>query len=312
MWFKNIHLFRFIKPFTLSAEQFNQQLATQPFVKCGKLELVSTGWVAPFKNAEVEEPVLVHAANNCLLFALRKQEKILPAAVINEHLQEKITELEELQQRRIRKKERDALKDEVIQDLLPRAFARSHVMYAYIDVARGWLVIDTASRKKAEDFANTLRKTLGSLPVVFPKLVNAPAMVMTEWLTQQSYPDDFSLADACELADADNEGAVLNCKRQNLLSEELQGHFTAGKMVTQIALQWQAQLGFVMTEEFILKRLQFLEAFQEQAKQEAGEDAAQRFDSDFVLMSALFATLLERVFTAFGGENEAAYQQFMV
>lgn len=306
MFFKNLYLFRFIKPFTLSAKDFNRQLAAKPFVKCGKLDLESTGWIAPFKNLEIEEPVLVHAVNNRFLFALHKQEKILPATVIKEHLQEKINELEELQQRRMRKKDKDALKDEVIQDLLPRAFTRSVVTYAYIDVDQGWLVIDTASHKKAEEFANILRVTLGSLPVTQPVMIDTPTTVMTSWLTQQTYPDDFSLADACELTDTD---AVLNCKQQDLLSKELQGHFIAGKMVTKIALQWQEQLSFVLTEECILKRLRFLEAFQEHANQEAGDNAAQRFDSDFVLMSSLFSELITQLFIAFGGENESAYQQ---
>jgi recombination associated protein RdgC len=311
MWFKNIYVFRFLKPFTLSAEELEQRLGTNPFIKCGKLDAISEGWVAPFKGKNQENPPLVHVAQNCFLLALRKQEKILPATVVNEYLQEKIQHFEELQQRHIRKRERDALRDEVLQDLLPRAFTRTHILHAYIDASHGWLVVNSASRKKAEEFASILRKTLGSLPIVCLKFSRTPATVMTAWLTTQDYPEDFALEDACELAEADSEGAVVNCKRQNLLSDELQGHLSAGKLVTRLALQWQAHMAFVLTEEFILKRLQFLEVVKEQAQQDAGEDATQQFDADFILMTGLLARLFERLFKAFGGEDEAAYQQFL-
>lgn len=49
MWFKNLQLFRFTKPFELPAETLDEVLAKRPFRTCGPLELASAGWSAPWE-----------------------------------------------------------------------------------------------------------------------------------------------------------------------------------------------------------------------------------------------------------------------
>jgi len=49
------------------------------------------------------------------------------------------------------KKERTEIKDELIFDLLPKALYLFTQIYAYIDPKGGWLIVDAASAKSAED-----------------------------------------------------------------------------------------------------------------------------------------------------------------
>ncbi len=305
MWFKNLHIFRFLQPFTWSAEALQEKLASYAFHPCGRMEMVSIGWVSPFGR---DSDVLVHAANNCFIFTLRQEEKILPASVIRDFVNERVEEIETQQMRKIRKREKDQIKEEILQELLPRAFTRSTYLFAYIDVNRGWLLIDTASRKKAEELTNLLRYTLGSLPIVSPKLQNSPITIMTRWLlNDKELPPDFELADACVLMDHSQEGAVVNCKRQNLQAKEIQGHLQAGKLVNRLAITWNERLAFLLDDELVIRRLQFLNIASESVDEMSSETPAQRFDTDFALMTLELATFINRLFQVFGGEDEAAY-----
>lgn len=307
MWFKNLHIYRFLKPFTLTAKEFEQKLQEDAFQPCGRMAMDSQGWVSPLgKDSES----LCHVAQKCFMITSRREEKILPASVIREFVNEKVEEIETQQLRKVRKKEKDEIREEVLQDLIPRAFTRSTYQYAYLDTRHGWLLIDTASRKKSEDFITLLRNTLGHLPVTPPKLQDSPARVMTQWLTDSdSCPTDFELADACELVDSSVEGAVVNCKRQDLLAEEIQAHLEAGKLVTRLALKWNSRIGLVIDDEFVMRHLQFLDAIQEQVSDISVETNSQRFDADFAIMTGELATLINRCLEVFGGEDEKAYEK---
>lgn len=305
MWFKNLHLLRLLQPFSWSTEALQEKLASKVFHPCGRMEMESIGWVPPLGH---DSQAFVHVVNNCLIFTQRKEEKILPAAVIREVVNDKIAEIESQQLRKVRKREKEQLREEVLQELLPRAFTRSTYLSAYIDINHSWLLIDTASRKKAEELTGLLRHTLGSLPVVSLKLQNSPMAIMTRWLLQDhELPPDFELADACILMDNAQEGAVVNCKRQDLQAKEIQAHLAAGKLVTRLAVEWQQRLALILDDELVIRRLQFLDIAS--SNDMPDETPAQRFDADFVLMTAELATFIQRLLQVFGGEDEAAYAQ---
>ncbi len=145
--------------------------------------------------------------------------------------------------------------------------------------------------------------------MIAPRLRESPGRVMTGWLSNRSRcPTDFELADACELVEVAIEGSVVSCKRQDLLAEEIQAHLEAGKLVSRLALRWQSHLSFVVDEDLVLRRIQFLEIMSEQGEDFSG-DRVGRFDADFALMTGEFSRLLPRLFQVFGGEDEEVYQQ---
>ena len=91
MWFKNLQLYRFSKPFELDAATLGQQLEQQEFVPCGSQDTTRSGWVPPLGRHGSE---FVHATNGYLMICAKRQDKLLPAAVINEELEEKALEIE--------------------------------------------------------------------------------------------------------------------------------------------------------------------------------------------------------------------------
>ena len=299
MWFKNIALFRFTEPFTLTETEFEERLASYCLRPCGSHELFSLGWLPPIKSGTGQ---LLHTTARCHMLCLGKEEKVLPAAVINEILAERCSELEEKQARRLRRKERENLRDEIVFDLLPKALSFSKRTYAYIDIKGQWLVIDTGSQNSTDEFTSFLRKSLDSLPISVPITQIRPASTMTRWLSEHTIPSDLTLEDECELRSADHENNTVRCKRQDLLSDEIQGHLKAGKECIKLALSWNDRLNFVLDESLSLKRLRFLEQVQDQVSEIQSEDATDIFDADFSIMSLELAAFFPRLFELFGGE----------
>ena len=149
MWFKNLSIFRLTEDFTLSPEDLEQKLgAIWLFAPAA---IMRNLLLAGLRRWEKLQNSWCIAANGFMMICGKKEEKVLPAAVVNEMVQEKILEAEDQQGRKLSKKERTAIKDELIFELLPRAFTFSNKTYAYIDPKGGWLIVDAASSKKAED-----------------------------------------------------------------------------------------------------------------------------------------------------------------
>lgn len=302
MWFKNLTLYRFTEPFTLAANELAEKLNDKRFRPCSSHDEFSMGWASPVGNATEE---LIHASNGFIMLCLKKEEKVIPAAVINEMLQEKIAEKEEQEARKLSKKERTSLKDELIFELLPRAFSFSKKTYAYIDPKGGWIVVDAASAKKAEDLLSYLRKCLGSLPVVPINTIEKPTLIMTQWLVDNnSTPKDLVIEDECELRSQEDEGSIIRCKRHNLSLPEITNHLDTGKQVIKLAVNWTDRLSFIVDENLAIKHLKFLDLIQDQVADTDADDAISQFDVDFSIMSLELANFLPRLIEIFGGENK--------
>ncbi|MFW5442857.1 MAG: recombination-associated protein RdgC [Methylococcaceae bacterium] len=300
MWFKNLALYRFTEPFTLTADKLEEKLNDKRFRPCSNHDEFSLGWTSPVGNATEQ---LVHASNGFIMLCLKKEEKIIPAGVINEMLQEKTTEKEEQEARKLSKKERSSLKDELIFELLPRAFSSSKKTFAYIDPKGGWIIVDAASAKKAEDLLSLLRKSIGSLPVAPVNTLDKPVTIMTQWLLDKnSVPKDLVIEDECELRSTEDEGSIIRCKRHNLGLPEITNHLDNGKQVIKLAINWTDRLSFIIDENFTIKRLKFLDLIQDQVADTEADDEIAQFDVDFSIMSLELANFLPRLLEIFGGE----------
>ncbi|SFR78575.1 recombination associated protein RdgC [Marinobacter daqiaonensis] len=304
MWFRNARVFRFTKPFDITPEQLEEKLTADAFKPCGPQETTRQGWVSPLgKHGDL----LVHSAGGYHLVALRKEEKVLPGPVIKEMVEEKAEAIEAEQGRKVRKKEKDELKEEVMLEMLPRAFSRNRRSFAYLAPQDGVLVVDAGSAKQAEDLASALRQSLGSLPVRPPALEQAPSFTFTGWLDESiDLPGAIELGMECELKDPSEDGGVVRCKGMDLRAEEIQNHLEAGMQVTKLALTWDENVSFVLDEEFGIRRLKFGETLQEKLEEVDSDDAAAKFDAAFSLMTLELSRLIPGLLEAMGGEDKSA------
>lgn len=301
MWFRNLLVYRLTQDLPFVADELQAALAAKPARPCASQELTTYGFVAPFgKGADAP---LVHVSQDFILIAARKEDRILPGSVVRDALKEKVEEIEAEQMRKVYKKERDQLKDEIIQAFLPRAFIRRLTTFAAIAPKQGLILVNSASPKRAEDLLSTLREAIGSLPVRPLTVKMAPTAVLTEWVKTQQAAEHFTALDECELRDPQEDGGIIRCKRQDLTSDEIQLHLSTGKQVTQLSLAWQDKLSFVLDEKMIVKRLRFEDLLQDQAEQDGGDDDLSQQDASFTLMMLTFGEFLPQLFDALGGEE---------
>ena len=158
MYFRNLQCYRISTEWPITIDGLHKQLEKRGFKPCEHQEVASHGWVPPCDGAE-----LVHAIGDNWLMCLQSETKMLPTAVINREANKRA---EKIGQDQGFIPGRKFIKDlrEQATEFLPRAFSRHHTINAWLNIQKGWLVIDAATKSKAETvvemFAERLTRSL--------------------------------------------------------------------------------------------------------------------------------------------------------
>lgn len=290
MFFRNLTLFRF--PTSLDLSELDTHLAEVKLKPVGPMDMSSRGFVSPFgRDAEA----LSHRIDDAIWLTVGGEDKLLPAAVVNDLLAKKLADIEEKEGRKLGGRARKQLKEDLVHELLPRAFVRPTRTDAMLDLEHGLCVVDTSSRKNAETVVSEIRHALGSFPALPLNAEVAPRSVLTGWIAGERLPDGLSLGEECEMKDAAEHGAIVKCQHQELLGDEIAKHLEAGKQVTRLALTLDDHVSFVLGEDLVIRKLKFLDGAVDQLEGTEREDIRAELDARFALMAGelkrLFAVL---------------------
>jgi len=295
MWFKNVTIFQLAKPFRVSAASLEDKLSQRSARKCGPLELSTVGWGSPMPDGTA----LTLELDGAILIAAKKQEKILPATVVREALNERITEIEVSEQREVKGKEKKRLRDEITVEMLPRAFSRSRITYALIDPDNGWLLVDSASRPRAEELTVLLRESLGSLELTNSEGEISPAGIMSQWLFHDKPPAGFTIDDECEIRESDEFGGIIRCKNLDITQGAVRKHLEAQSQVTRLAMSWNDRVSFILDQDLTIRRVRPLELIDELREDELSDDADENselmFISDLMIFHSEISELITRL-----------------
>lgn len=295
-WFKNAMIYRLTK--SLNLDDLQSKLNYTAFTPCQPSDSTHFGWTAPLKDSGL----LHHTAGGNVLLVAKKETKMLPAGVVNKELIARVEKHEKAEGRKLKKIEKQSLKDEVVSELLPRAFSRYQQTAIWIDTKNDLIYVDAASSKRAEDALALLRKTLGRLPVVPLQFANDVGVAMSLWIANERAPEWLNVLEDAELRNKEDYG-VIKCKNQDLTDVDILS-IALSSFVTKLAVEWEERLSFVLNEDCSLKRLKFSDYITEQNDDILKEDVAQRFDADFILMTATLSELVKNLINEFGGEKE--------
>lgn len=293
MWFRNLQIYR-MKSWNITPSVLEEKLSGHALQKCLSLEMQSRGWVLPRDESEK----FVHVLDQHMLISYGVEKKLLPAMVINQLTKERAAEIADQQGFTPGRKQLKDIKENVLTEMLPRAFALRRKINAWIDPVGKWFVIDTSSPVKAEELLEVLFKTVDDVTLKPHKTNLSPTVAMTGWLSGNEIPNEFTVDRQCELRGMDDEKATISYIRHNLDAAEIRSHTQKGKEATKLAMTWRDKISFMLHENLQLKRVTPLDILKE-----PGESADEQFDSDFAIMTGEFKQLLADITDALGGEE---------
>jgi recombination associated protein RdgC len=295
MWFKNLQIYRLPAPWAMTSDQLEAKLAPQTFAQCSSVELQSQGWVSPRANG-----MLVHTVNKQMLLMLGTEKKLLPATVINQVTKMRAVELEEQQGFKPGRKQMKDLKEQVADELLPRAFSVFRSTLVWIDPVNGWLVVDAASPTKADEVLKLLLKSIDKLPLETLHVQHSPVSAMTDWLVSDEAPGGFTVDQDTELRATGESKATVRYVKHTLVAEDVRRHISSGKQCTRLAMTWADKVSFVLTESLTLKKITPLDVLKENESTTKNDE--ERFDTDMALMTGELNRLMTDLVEALGGE----------
>ena len=298
MWFKNLYVYRLAPDWSMSASGLEERCAQRTLQPCGPFDMQSRGWthVNNLKR-------YVHTTHGHHLIALGVDRKLLPASIIRQVALERAADLEQRQGFPVGRRQMRELKERVTEELRARALTRRTITRAWIDPQHGWFVIDAAGAARAEELVETLRDTLGSLPVQLLDVERSPQMSMASWLMLGDAPLRFTIDQDLELQSIDKTKATIRYARYPLDGKEIRAHLQSGMYATRLGLTWNDRISFVLTEKLQIKRLDFLDISKEKTDSDGEISAEEQFELDFILMAGELSKMLSELAEALGGET---------
>lgn len=303
--FKSASFFRIADDFVLPPlEALEEALQAARFLPCGATQPESSGWVAPRGN---KSTALVENINRQIIVRLCTERRPVPASAIKAAVEERIEKYkQETGRERVGAKIKKEFREEVLVDLMPRAFTKQSSTTLWLDPVNKFIVVDSGSLTGADKVVSFLVEALGSMAGA-PGLKAQPvqttlsaAASMSHWLSSREAPVGFTVDRDCELKMPDDEKSAVRYSRHTLEIDEVAEHIAAGKVPTQLAMTWNDRVSFVLSEAGQIKKLKLLDVVLDGIGDRGKDDDG--FDSDAAILTGELSAMIPDLLEALGGE----------
>lgn len=309
--FSNILAYRLTNAFELhkDLDAVNQALASKKARLPGKMELNAVGFTEPVGE---EGAFIERIAPMAYVFAYNLAERMIPGKIVRQQVAARVKQIEKEQERKVYAREKQQIKDEVLNKMLPRAFIDQKITYGMI--LGPYILIDSSSAKRGEDILSTLRTCVGSLGVRPVAVKTTPIDAFTRWFTSGEIDGPFYMTGDFKANNRSDESDFVNGKGTSPQDEGLSDLVLEhDRRVTVLGLGWGTSTGesatFTVNEMIGIKGIKWPESLSEQAADQVGEEDdedARRVTllrTTMILLGAELKTLLEDLLQALGGEE---------
>ncbi|MES2686421.1 MAG: recombination-associated protein RdgC [Pseudomonadota bacterium] len=309
--FKSASFFRIADDFVLPPlEALEEALQATRFLPCGATQPESSGWVAPRGN---KSTALVETVNRQLIVRLCTERRPVPASAIKAAVEERIEKYkQETGRERVGAKMKKEFKEEVLVDLMPRAFTKQSSTTLWLDPVHKFIVVDSGSLTGADKVVSFLVEALSSIPGAAGlkaqpvQTSQSAAASMAHWLSSREAPVGFTVDRDCELKTPDDEKSTVRYSRHTLEIDEVAEHIAAGKVPTQLAMTWNDRVSFVLSDAGQIKKLKLLDVVLDGIGDRGKDDDG--FDTDAAILTGELSAMIPDILEALGGElnNDAS------
>lgn len=289
MWFRNACIF---KVESLPNRDDIESALTEHAIKpCPPHARYIYGWLDMLPEQKL------FGANGACVFLLGKEERILPPTVLSQMVDEKALEHETKEGRSMGRSEKKQLKEELEFSLLPKAFKVMKKTFAYFDMKRSWLVVNTSSANQSEQVCSMLRKALPNL-VLTPLFADNPLgdhlsliLMGKQWL-----PKQFALGQRCVMESPSDTSKRVTCKGYELPAEETDALLDRGLKVIEMSFEFHDRVSFSLTKDGVIKGLKSHDTLQDELKACTRiDDKAESLDASFFLLCEELSTLVHNI-----------------
>jgi len=299
MWFNNAIIYQYHLEDQID---LNEALSDETIKPCPPHARFIYGWIPAYADELVQE-----VAGSALI-CLGKEERVLPRSVVNRMLDEKIQNIEQQQDRNVKRAERAQLAEDLEFELLPKSFCIQKKIPAILDTISNRLIVNASSNNQASQLTSFLRKTLPGIKIEPFHNAENLATRFAEWIADPAkLPANFELASDCLLFSLDDEKKRVNCKGYELPAEEIQTLLSQGLAAAEISLIWNERIQFTLTHDLVFKRLKSLDYLVDEFNEiENMEEVYQQQDAALTLLTGEFRSLFHDVIQAIGSEEKAS------
>ena len=283
--FRNIRYYRLDSPWPESEAELSESLSKAAFEPCGPLTERSSGWMRI--DPESGE-MLARRVNGADLLRLRSQSRVLPAAAVNEELENRIEDFRRRMQEAPSPREKRRLKAEARDELLPKSLLKSDKIWGFVDLKEKLVGIDTTLDSVAERFLRRLQAAFDGLNVR-PLRYKRPVDELLTKIFFGNAPSQFAVGRECRMQDPADVGSVVRWTDFDLADPTIRNHVANGMRLTHLAVEYEGVMGFVLDENGSISKLRVLGMDDDR---EAANEPLARLDAEFVVITGTLRKLV--------------------
>lgn len=195
----------------------------------------------------------------------KKQEKVLPKNHINEKLKQKVEQIQKNENRVVGRKEKQELKETIIQEMLPHAFIETSYINFYFDFKNHFMYIDNTSEKKYEiPLSLLLRSDLFELnprQLFYTESFGSTMRdkLLSDWFNSDENDTLLNTSNACIIefgADGDSSVPTIGVKNLNLLSEDVLNTLNKGdRFINSMDMTLGDEVSFKVNDKLLFSNI---------------------------------------------------------
>lgn len=243
------------------------------------------------------------------MMCVQFNERILPGKVRDEHLGKRVAKLEQMEGRKLSKKEYAQLREQVEFDLLPRAFVR-RTNVPVIFTETNWsdssllMMICTASQKRADDVVALLTAVFGETLKPWKIEMGRPIPGSLTTLACDGFLFNEHTQEECSFYPTDaavlkgSGKKTIRIKDKDIQEHDVQTLLKQSYAVTELALRYgededSPMLTFTVNDNFVFKRVALPDVQLTPLKEDAFGFA--------LLCAQTYVRMIREIIAAFGG-----------
>ena len=292
--FRNVRYYRLDNAWPEQEDALSETLGCAAFEPCGPLTERSSGFVPVYPDAGES---LARRLNGADLMKLRSQSRLLPAAAVNEELEQRIDEFRSRMQEAPSPREKKRLKAETRDELLPKALLKSDKVWGYFDLKEKLFGVDAAQPASAERFLRRLRAAFGDLSLRPLQFQNPFSDLLTS-IFLGGAPEQFSVGRECRMRDPGDSNSVVRWTYFDLTDSTIRNHVANGMQLTHLGIEYDNILSCVLDENGVITKIRFLGMDDDS---EDHHDPLARLDAEFVVVTGTLRRMIGDLKTLLGG-----------